>query len=520
MKIQPPQVIARELAYPRRDLWVLIGVNLLVRLILTPLNAGEYTDGILQVQQFQEPVGIWPPLYTTLVYPLHFIIGYLWAGRLVSAVASALAVWPIYRLTQRAFGTRAALYAGIFYTVAPISLRWAPRVMTDATFSLFFYWAIERLAFASDEREVWSARRALSFGTMHAVLACLVRYQGLLLLGPIIVVTWIVWRRFKHFPLKPLVWLLGLLIIPLWVYLNGFIHGDQFAERAFGQKLATWRVLLLNGEAFVAYTPYFLTYPVMIWATVGMFWSRMRRGPFFGWTCLYVFFVLLFAQSAFSSFQSRYFLPLYGFFWALAGAGMWAVQERWRKHHRTIKQRLFPYLMIGTFAFSGGFALLMLAGQREAFGDIVAASRFAGETAGPDTLILTNELYREGQSGSIAADKVAFFAKRPASYLGPYVPNRTVQSDAFGARYQEPAKRIPDGSILVLSSAYGASYYEDYLSSQYELVPLHEPFQSTLMPFLPDIMSQPGTAQNPAAWLFRYDWQKFYTTVYRVEGPR
>ena len=517
---------------------MLVGVNLLLRLALTPLNAGEYTDGILQVQQFQEPVGIWPPLYTALVYPLHFVFGYLWAGRLISAFASALAVWPIYRMAQRAFGTRAALYAGLFYTVAPISLRWAPRVMTDATFSLFFFWAVERLAFAADEREEGTARRALSFGTMFAVLASLVRYQGLLLFGPVVVCTWIIWRRFMRIPIKPMVGLLGLAVLPLWVYLNGFIHGDQFAERAFGENLATWKVLLLNGEAFVAYTPYFLTYPVMVWATVGMFWSRMRRGPFFGWTMVLVFAVILLAQSAFSSFQSRYFLPLFGFFWVLAGAGMWAVQERWQKHNRTFKLRLFPYLMVGTFAWSAAFGALLnglFAAGTAALLTILAGTLIRALTPDEGTahfrwlapyylalgvLSYTNELYRPGGSSTIAADKVAFFARHPATFLDEsYIPNPSMPPQGSSPRFGVASTKIPPGSILVLASAYGGEYYEQYLSTQYRLTPLHEPFQSALLPLLPDIMAQSGS-QTPAAWLFRYNWQYFYTTVYRVEGPR
>jgi hypothetical protein len=106
MALKPPDIVARELAYPRRDPWILLGVAFLVRLLFLPLNQAEYTDGILQILQFREPIGIWPPLYSALVYPLSFLFGDLYAGRLVSAVTSSLALLPLYKMTQRAFGTR------------------------------------------------------------------------------------------------------------------------------------------------------------------------------------------------------------------------------------------------------------------------------------------------------------------------------------------------------------------------------------------------------------------------------
>ena len=73
--IRPPEIVTREFLYPRRDIWILIAINAIVRLVFLLFNQAEYTDGILQVQQFENPVGIWPPLYSALVYPFHFIFG-------------------------------------------------------------------------------------------------------------------------------------------------------------------------------------------------------------------------------------------------------------------------------------------------------------------------------------------------------------------------------------------------------------------------------------------------------------
>ncbi len=519
-KMRPPEIVTREMAYPRRDVWILLAVAVVVRLLLTCFNGAEYTDGVLQATQFTDPIGIWPPLYSALIYPLQFVIGYEWSGRLISAIASGVALLPLYWMTRRAFGTRAALYAGIFYITAPVANRWGVRVMTDATFSLFFWWACERMYFASDERDKKSAFRALGLASLFTVLASLTRYQGMMLIVPLAVVVGILAKRFKQFPIKPLLWLVGFAILPVWVRLipEGFIHDEQFADRAFSTTIPLWKVMALNGEAFIAYMPYFLTYPVFVITLVGMFWTRQRRGPFFGWMTLYVGVVLLLAQSAFSSFQERYFLPLMGMFWCVAGSGMYALQERWHRTGRTIKARIFPYVMILTYVFSTFVTIAVVIGQREAFMDLAEASEFASNQADDSAHIFTNEIYRD-EPVLIAGRKVAFYAKRKVQFLGPGY----ISADFT----KPPVKQLPKGTLLVISSAYNGPYYEEYLNRYYRLSVVVDPedetanpFHAAILPLFPDIMSTPGTAQNPSAWLWRYNWQQFTTTVYRVEGPR
>jgi hypothetical protein len=523
MGLKPPEIVTREMAYPRRDPWILLGLAFLLRLIFLPINEAEYTDGILQVLQFREPIGIWPPLYSALIYPLGFVVGDLYAGRLVSAIAGSLAIIPIYRMTQRAFGTRAALYAGIFYLTAPVAMRWGVRVMTDATFVLFFWWACERLIFACDERHPRHAQRALMWGTVAAVLASLTRFQGLMLIPPVLAVTGVLWYRHKRLHWKSLIWLAGLGILPLWVWQTSpgeFIHTQQFAERAFDAPMPMIQVIALNGEAFFAYFPYFMTYPVFFFALAGSFWMRQRRGPYLGWFALYTAVVLLIAQSAFSSFQERYLLPIMGFFWILAGAGMFALQERWLRLDRSFRSRMFPYVLIFTYTYSSVFMLLVMFGQRQAFGDLASASRIAASIADPDTRIFTNELYRAERPGSpaIEATKVQFFADRPVEFLGPQ--QVTLTRDG---RAQPPLARLSPGTLLVLSDLYGEEMQLAYLSQFYDLEIVEHPgnpAHARLLPLLPDNMSRPYTNQNPFAWQFRYEWQEFSTTVYRVRGRK
>jgi len=524
MTLRPPEIVAREMKYPRRDIWILLAVCGFTRLLMLPWNSAEYTDGVLQARALVDPVGIWPPLYSLVVYALKFLFGYMWAGRLVSAVASALAVWPIYRLTQRAFGTRAALYAGMFYIGAPVAVRWGVRVMTEPMFCLFFWWACERLYSASDERNRAAAGRALGWGAVHAVLASLTRYQGFLLVPPVLLCAWLIRRRFGRFPIKPTLWLLGLAIIPAWIELAGFIHGDQFAERSTGQGLrAMLYVLVMNAEPFGLLFPYWLTYPVFLMALYGAFWTRLRRGAYFAWLAIYLAVSLLVLQSLFSSFQERYFLPLMGFFWALAGSGMYVLQERWRRHYRPIRARMFPYLLIVVYGWTAVFSIAVFAAHHDAFGDIARASRYAGSQASEGTTLYTNEYYRLGAPFAIAGDKVRFFSKKPTVFLDEqYIPARALIPGMDAS--DEPRSRrrtIPPGSVLVLSSRYQGDLYLHYLATQYQLTELtDEPFVSSLLPLFPDIMVQPGTEQNPLAWHYRYQWQTWETRVFRVEGRR
>src|SRR5690606_21790656 len=115
----------------------------------------------------------------------------------VSAICSGAAIIPLYFMARRAYGTRAALYTGIFYITAPVAARWGIRLMTDATFSLFFFWACERVCSVADERDVRVAKRGVLFAALFATLAALTRYQGLMLVPPVLVAAAIVWRRFR-----------------------------------------------------------------------------------------------------------------------------------------------------------------------------------------------------------------------------------------------------------------------------------------------------------------------------------
>lgn len=527
----------KELPHPKWSLFILLAVAFVLKFIATPINEGEYTDGVLQARQFIHPVGIWPPLYSGLIYllkwplSLFFSNELLWSGRFISAFFSALSIVPLFMLTRRAFGTRAAIYAGVFFLTAPVANRWGIRLMTDATFCFFFWWAAERLCVASDEKEDRNASWALSLACIATVLAVLTRYQGAMLVPPILACTVILYFRFRRVFWKPLLWLAGLGIIPLWDVLLGvkFIHGDQFVERSLGNNFwITVKIIALNAEAFFLFMPYWLTYPVAACSLTGMYWMRQRRGSFFGWFVVYTALVLLVVQGAFGSFQERYLMPVMGFLWVLAGAGMYAIQERWFRPSKPWKKRLFPYLMIAIFTYSSLWSVAVWIFQRESWGDLARASRDVGTLIEPQARIFTNELYRDSPTMRIAGDKVAFFSgHEDVQFLGEQFVNTN-----GGA----PSQRMPVGSYVVLASISPLpdSLLLPYLMTYHRLEELESsPYQASIVPLLPDntpvggmIRFQNGEErpigfdQNPNAWFLRYDPVPSYTRVFVVRGHR
>jgi hypothetical protein len=517
----PKEIRRRQLYRAGSTLATFLIINFVLRFALLPINEAEYTDGILQLTQFENQTGVYPPLYTLLTWPFSLLIGQLWAGRLVSATFSALAVIPIFLIAQRSYGARAALFAALVYTVAPAGLRWAPRVMTEAAFSFFFWFSIERLIAARATRNPREADSALMWSGILGAAAALTRYQGIFLVPPVLILAFYLYRRTKVIPWKGLLGLLPYGLIPLWSAATNTIHGGQLAERMGDVPIMTF---ILNAEPFILLLPFFLTYPVAILATMGIMKGKPRPRATILPITLYVFGFLLVLQSLFGSFQERYFLPLFGLLYVYAGLGMAVADNRLRR----FAPRFRPYVPLLVVAFSLFMSFFVLAGSRGAFGDIRRAAEFAASVADESgARILTNEIYRAEReatgrsvslvpglvdvqlgisaSNQIVANKVAFFARRHVEFLD--------------LEYYEGRIPLQPGDILVMSDLYGRDLQVPALANRYRLEPLAQ-FSASVIPVFPDMMSIPGTNQNPAAFLYRYTPQNFSTTVFRVEGLR
>lgn len=465
--------------------------NVIFKLLLIPTNRAEYTDGILQITLFSFQNKLYPPFFTILVQILKPILrNPELAGRLVSALSSSILVFPIFQAGRYFFGRRSAFFAVILYTVSPMALRWSVHAMTDSLFSLLFFWAAwECLRGLAEDSDL--ASRHLIIATVLSVTATLSRYQGILLL-PVLGLVLLI-RIIKKRKTRGLVYFIQLLwiLLPLWILLAGFRHSEQFVERSGNFFAQTLLNALTVGESFLAYSPYFMTWPICFLFLAGIFylgWKEPgRRNLFF--LSAYFCITILILQSFFSSFQSRYLLPLLPFVVIFAGRGAMELKKRWAHI-----PALWSCLMFITVVYSLGLGMSSLFLQRDSFGDLKDAALFVKELP-PELTIYSNETYKD-----LGAVKMRFWSGREIKPL--------TNPDS-----------IPPGSVVCITSAYGGMKYftpmRSYLTRNRSARSLAI-FEGRIVPILPDIMQEPDSHQNPLALTFRYVPQKFRTEVFLI----
>lgn len=506
--------------------------NLLLKAPLIAINDAEYTDGILQITIFRELNSIYPPLFGALTAAVALVVRDLeMAGRIVSLIASALTAVPLGLIAARMFGRRAAFFTLLFYTASPIALRWSLHAMTDATFgalfltSLWFFlsaWLRYNLpadefdlgAMMNADAEVKPAPRAPSpsaaavLGIIFAVLATLTRYQGILLFPIGFFFLNYDWHRRRRVPvalnLAHALWALPV----IWAAYAGFIHAGQFAERTTPELSITLLNYWFHFESWLTHLPFFFTPLMALLMAGGLFLTRREHpgGLFYLTLALTLGLATILLQTFFSSFQSRYMLPVLLLLLPFAGRAAAELEERARG--RALAERLNAALLVAVLLYGIGFGVVVVSLQRGAFGDLKAACQFAAPLLTGGT-IYTNEVYRPGMD----AVKVRFWTGREAKLL---TPERFNDPNGFG-----------DNDLIIWSSAYGG--HEAYQGLTRHLMNAHgffpvKDYSTTIVPILPDIMEMPGTSQNPIALAFRYHPQEFFTVVFArrpagQEGP-
>lgn len=482
------------------------------KMLLLGWNQGVYTDGILQITQFDRPDSFWPPLYTALILPFRALgLDGVLAGRLISLLASVALIPFLYTVARHWQGRRAAFYTLLLYSVAALPWRWSLRVMTDMPFLLCFWIAWGHLLLEGLEPDDKKRRNRLLWATLFAVLAGLTRYQGLLFLP------WLLWRGGCLLRRGnagqggiTLAAQLGWLSLPAWNFFQRFGHGSQVVERAGPDLAAT----LLNAwnlaEMFLYILPYALTLPVFAFALYGgMPGTRPLLVPLRR-AFLFSAFLIISAQAFFQSFQTRYLLPLFPFLLCFAGAGMSRLEAATLRHGPFVSRArriLAGMALAGCVLWSALFAGASLYFQRGAFGDIFAAGRYIRSLELDASVpVFSNESYKPGMEGI----KLAYGAGRPVKLL---------------PELRQNAQPMPPGALVVLHSCYGGLAQQkalvERLQQSYRLQPLPEgTFSARLIPLLPDIMQEPGTHQNPLAWGLRYQPQYFRTLLFLVKGYR
>ncbi|MFB3895752.1 MAG: ArnT family glycosyltransferase [bacterium] len=502
----------------KKNLLIIILFTLASRLIFLHWNAGEYTDGVIQMTLFTaaKENSFYPPLYTWLILLFNYLFHNLEvSAKLVSMVAGTLTVIPVYLIAKRLFDERVGIFAAILFAVSPELWRWQIRIMTDSLFTLLF---LSSICFIQQLRNVPAEASAqagpnqikirnLCFAWLFTGLATLTRYQGIVLIPPLLIATvWVIKQNKPAFYRVTVYGLLSTAVIPWliliwWILVRGFGHFGQYAERTS----QTWWMSLLSyltmAETFVLYIPYELTYPIFCFFIYGVIRLIIRKqsksisletetyAPIhrFNQLFLYLFIVWLIIHAPFESFQYRYFIPIFPLFIILAAYGIVQFQNSICKRSLGIAAIIFSLL----------FSLTALYFQRDTFGDIKRAAIALKESQLPkDTGIYGNEIYRPGMNNL----KLAFWSGLPIQ------------------RYDtDTREQLKPGDYVVLHNVYGNLISEQSFLQTFYDVKLVYRAEAKTIPLLPDIMSSPPFTSHPAGMVFKYFPQEFITVIFRIE---
>lgn len=500
---------------------ILILIGIASRIFLLNWYQGTYTDGIIQLGLFENDNAYFPPLFPLLANWMSRVIqNEIIAGRLVSLLASTLTLIPLYHLAKWLYGSKAALWTGLFYLTAAVVNRWSLRVMSDSLFTLFFTTAVAAFVMSlrsSGEQNLPNniprekaqslmlalsrvrKRRWLFLMIAASGLATLTRYQGLALLP---LIAWSAWENRKGYSrweiVETTLSLLPWVGLVWWLGYRGMEHGAQFAGRMRG-----WITLLVYwdmAETFLYYLPYALTLPVALLAIVGL--VSIDRSPLarpLRCALLYLFILWLVVHAMFQSFQYRYFLPLIPVLLLYAGKGVVSLKELLQEQWKSLATAIAVAAVIAGGAFS--FAVVYL--QRNAFADIAEVGyRIAGKNFPGGRVFATGDY-----GGRPVNYKLSFYGGQPVRYFDLSAPDKTP---------------MQAGDYLVLSNAYNSfEAVNRVLGARYELAVAYRSGRYTLFPLLPDIMvNPPGTTSQPLCMAYRYHQQVYQSVVLRVTGVR
>jgi 4-amino-4-deoxy-L-arabinose transferase-like glycosyltransferase len=171
---------------------ILLGTVLLPRLILFALNENLFGDAVSRTELAAEwaahPHWIASFADGARQYgPLHlYLLGValrLWpaqehAGRLVGLIFGTLAVLPLYALTRRLFGWRAAVWAVLGLGAWGVHLQFSTTAASEALSLFLVLWALSLFAAGVDEKRF----APIIYSALVLNLACATRYDSWLLI--------------------------------------------------------------------------------------------------------------------------------------------------------------------------------------------------------------------------------------------------------------------------------------------------------------------------------------------------
>ncbi len=187
--------------------WVLLGLLLLClapRALMAWKLDGPCPDGVAYIRQAelldQGHVGEVLRLSKTNPLPIVLVVlhraGLDWvaAGSLWGVLMSAAVVLPLFGWLRRQFDDRVALAGCFLYAVHSELIRWSPEVIRDPTF-----WFLFTLSLYLLWRAVTEVRLGLFFAAGTTItMAAATRFEGLLLLIPLVVWSVARWRALRR----------------------------------------------------------------------------------------------------------------------------------------------------------------------------------------------------------------------------------------------------------------------------------------------------------------------------------
>jgi len=133
-----------------RPFFLICAFFLVSRLLLLNYNEAEFTDGYAfldwswspQIKLTDDLPSERLPAYPVLIQLFALFLDPIFSGRLISAFAGFLCLFPLYALASELYGARAALLASVLFTVSAQIVFLTTRVFSEPLFLAFSLAAI------------------------------------------------------------------------------------------------------------------------------------------------------------------------------------------------------------------------------------------------------------------------------------------------------------------------------------------------------------------------------------------
>ncbi len=383
------------------NLWLIFLLTLASRLVFIHFNAAEHTDAIWQMTLFQNSTDLYLPLYPAVIWCVNLVCHNLeLAGKLVSMLAGALLVLPLYKITERVFSKSAALAVLGLYLLSPEFIRWDVRISGDSLFVFFFLWGLGTWLHFYHNRD----KGSLGSLIFVAGLASLTRFEGMSFLGLILLalVLYIKERKKEKASLPFALSFLPWLLLYFWVHLRGFAFGGWYELGwGWGNLYALQQLARYMGGILVV-----LTLPVFFLACYGLGQSLKEGNKtqrVLVWSFFYFLLLWAVSRAYMIVFTTRYFLPILAVLLIFAGAGL-----------ASFKLRAKTTLLCLCLVFNLVFTVVFMWSEKDFFGDIKRSAVFIKDNL-PKAVVASDEQV-----------KVPFWMGRPVASLdGPVLTKGT-----------------------------------------------------------------------------------------------